>query len=103
MFFPHLSMTEFSMELQYTDIGTRNKTNNAKANQEDIFPQAPIETSIAGIFMVDRQFDNGWHNHTQSTQAHSTDERNEWTQVGQSNGNSTAKYLKKKEISVVYL
>lgn len=62
----------FGNNFLHTDIGTGAETNDSEANQQNIFPQNPIETAPARPFIVGDNFDDRWEHETQRTQAHST-------------------------------
>lgn len=50
-------------ELLDTDIGTGDETHYAKQNQEDVLPQDPVESSVAGFFVESDQLDDCREHH----------------------------------------
>lgn len=73
-------------ELLDTDVGTGNETNHAEQDQEDVLPQDPVEASVAGFLVEGDQFDDGREHHAEGAEADGTDQRDEWTDVGQGSG-----------------
>lgn len=78
----------FGNNFLYADVGSGAETNHSEANQQNILPENPIESTPARSLVVGDNFDDRWEHETQRTQAHSTNEANERTKLrnGHSNG-----------------
>lgn len=70
-------------ELLDTDVRTGDEANHPEQDQEDVFPQDPVEASVAGFLVEGDQFDHGREHHAEGAEANGSDQRHERANVGQ--------------------
>ena len=87
-------------ELLDTDVRTGDEANHPEQDQEDVFPQDPVEASVAGFLVEGDQFDYGREHHTESAEANGSDQRHEGANVGQGSRYEHGDGLKKKKVNI---
>lgn len=88
-------------DLQQTNVRAGQKAHNAKYDEQQILPQAPVESSQTRFVPVHDNLNDGREHETEGAQADGTNQRDKRPQIGHGSGQCNGENLYQ-NLSITY-